>query len=106
MHDTSKIVSDIKIACYGLAFKSNIDDLRESPALLIAEKVINMHPGPIMLIEPNINQLPDSFDDLLLVDFDLACSEADIHVLLVDHNEFIGRRPNIGKIIDTRGAWK
>jgi UDP-N-acetyl-D-mannosaminuronic acid dehydrogenase len=104
--DSSKTVSSLKIACYGLAFKPNIDDLRESPALSIAEQVINMHPGSVMLVEPNIYELPKGFDDLLLVDLDLAYSEADIHVLLVDHNEFIGRRPNTGKIIDTRGIWK
>jgi UDP-N-acetyl-D-mannosaminuronic acid dehydrogenase len=104
--DPSKSVCDLKIACYGLAFKSNIDDLRESPALLVANKVIDMHAGMVMLVEPNICQLPQSYHGKLLVDFDVASSSADIHVLLVDHDGFKGNVPSSGQIIDTRGIWK
>jgi UDP-N-acetyl-D-mannosaminuronic acid dehydrogenase len=104
--DPEKSVSEIKIACYGLAFKPNIDDLRESPALSIADQVIDMHSGVVMLVEPNISKLTENYNNRLLVDFDVASCEADIHVLLVDHNEFNGRRPIAGQIIDTRGIWK
>lgn len=101
-----KSENQIKISCYGLAFKANIDDLRESPALSIAIEVINMHSGLVMLVEPNIDQLPEGLDDSGLVDFKLACSNSDIHVLLVDHDEFRDQKPNKGIIIDTRGIWK
>jgi UDP-N-acetyl-D-mannosaminuronic acid dehydrogenase len=104
--DSVKSVSDLKIACYGLTFKPNIDDLRESPALLIADRVIDIHSGTVMLVEPNIFQLPENYDATLLVDFDAAYSKADIHVLLVDHDEFKSRRPRVGQVIDTRGIWK
>jgi len=104
--NVEKSVSELKIACYGLAFKANIDDLRESPALLIADQVIEMHSGVVMLVEPNISELTGNYNDGLLVDFDIASCEADIHVLLVDHNEFKGRCPMAGDIIDTRGIWK
>lgn len=104
--DPSKSVCDLKIACYGLVFKPNIDDLRESPALLVANKVIDMHAGTVVLVEPNIRQLPQSMLGKLLVDFDVASSSADIHVLLVDHDEFKGSVPSFGQIIDTRGIWK
>jgi UDP-N-acetyl-D-mannosaminuronic acid dehydrogenase len=104
--DSEKSVSDLKIACYGLAFKPNIDDLRESPALSIADQVIDMHSGVVMLVEPNISKLTENYSDGLLVDFDVASCEADIHVLLVDHTEFKGRCPIAGQIIDTRGIWK
>jgi UDP-N-acetyl-D-mannosaminuronic acid dehydrogenase len=104
--DSEKTVSELKIACYGLAFKPNIDDLRESPALSIADQVIDMHSGVVMLVEPNISKLTENYNDDLLVDFDVASCEADIHVLLVDHTEFKGRRPIAGQIIDTRGIWK
>jgi UDP-N-acetyl-D-mannosaminuronic acid dehydrogenase len=103
--DSEKSVSKIKIACYGLAFKPNIDDLRESPALLIADQVIEMHSGVVMLVEPNISKLTENYSDGLLFDFDVASCEADIHVLLVDHTEFKGRCPIAGQIIDTRGIW-
>ena len=62
-----KSAQQVKIACYGLAFKADIDDLRESPALSIAERLGNEH-----------------------VDFDFAQDSADIHVLLVKHREFRG----------------
>lgn len=104
--DSKRSVSELKIACYGLAFKSNIDDLRESPALSIADQVIDMHSGVVMLVEPNISKMTENYNDGLLVDFDVASCEADIHVLLVDHTEFKDRRPISGQIIDTRGIWK
>jgi UDP-N-acetyl-D-mannosaminuronic acid dehydrogenase len=104
--DPEKSASEITIACYGLSFKPNIDDLRESPALSIADQVIDLHPGAVMLVEPNIRNLSEYYDDRLLVDFDVASCMADIHVLLVDHAEFKGRCPISGQIIDTRGIWK
>jgi len=105
LNSPSKSSSDISIACYGLAFKPNIDDLRESPALLIAKKIIEMHSGTVLLVEPNITSLSTDFKDYELSNFDEARREADIHLLLVDHNEFKDRRPSCGEIIDTRGIW-
>ena len=105
LNSPSKSSSDISIACYGLAFKPNIDDLRESPALLIAKKIIEMHSGTVLLVEPNITSLSTDFKDYELSDFDEARREADIHLLLVDHNAFKDRRPSCGEIIDTRGIW-
>ena len=104
--DSGKTVSELKIACYGLAFKPNIDDLRESPALSIAHQVIEMHSGLVMLVEPNIHELPDNLNGASLVQFDVALSTADVHVLLVDHDEFKVRSPDTGDVIDTRGIWK
>lgn len=103
--NSTKSASELKIACYGLSFKPNIDDMRESPALLVANKVIDMHPGVVMLVDPNVNKLTEHYDDKLLVDFDIASREADIHVLLVDHTEFKDRCPIDGQIIDTKGIW-
>lgn len=101
----SKTVHDVTIACYGLAFKPNIDDLRESPALLIAEQVIAFHSGPVILVEPNIELLPVKFRPDALVDLKQALKEADIHLLLVDHNVFKQHKPQQGKIVDTKGIW-
>ena len=98
-------MEDIKIACYGLAFKPNIDDLRQSPALLIADQVTEFHPGVTMFVEPNVSKLTGKREARLLVDFEYASRSADIHVLLVDHTEFKNRRPTSGAIIDTRGIW-
>ena len=79
-----------KIALLGLAFKPNIDDLRESPAVDIAQKVLDANLGEVMAVEPNIEQLPKRFDEtaLQLVQLQDAAEAADIIVLLVDHKEF------------------
>ena len=80
-------INNIKpiIALMGLAFKPNIDDLRESPAIYIAEKVINnFGQNNCVVVEPNI----DSHDVFDLFDIEDAISKADIVVYLVAHKEF------------------
>lgn len=106
MKDTIRKASDIVIACYGLAFKPDIDDLRESPALNIAKELINIHPGRVLLIEPNIGSETNKISQEHLVNFDHALKHADIHVLLVDHKEFKENKPQTGVIVDTKGVWK
>ncbi|HIF9202275.1 TPA: UDP-N-acetyl-D-mannosamine dehydrogenase [Photobacterium damselae] len=98
-----KTARDITIACYGLAFKANIDDLRESPAMLITKKIAEMHVGRVIAIEPNINEIPKKLIGVELVDIELALVEADIQVMLVDHKEFKDVSVNSGIIIDTKG---
>lgn len=94
----------VRVACYGLAFKPDIDDLRESPALHIAQALERRFGDRLMLVEPNIEQLPKAFTDARLVDFDAAAT-ADIHVMLVDHREFKARERPQGLVVDTRGVW-
>ena len=102
--------SEIKIACFGLAFKPNIDDLRESPALHIAMLLSSMKFNEVILVEPNISQLPKEFDGTRtkLTSVDKSLKIADIVVLLVDHKEFFDIDLSLlsGKqIVDTRGIW-
>lgn len=59
--DTNKRASEVKIACFGLAFKPNIDDLRESPAMGIAQNIAQWHKGEVLVVEPNIHQLPKNW---------------------------------------------
>lgn len=102
-----KTVKDITIACYGLAFKPNIDDLRESPALKIAEEISTTHGGLTLVVEPNIEELPERLQGKLnLVAKEEADAKADVAILLVDHNQFKGQRPEqVSTVIDTRGIW-
>ena len=97
---------DVGIACYGLAFKADIDDLRESPAVEILEALCSSHGGPLMAVEPNIAELPESLQRARLVDFETARRDADLHVLLVDHREFRGTPRPAGEVVDTRGVWR
>ena len=104
--DTSKL----SIACLGLAFKPDIDDLRESPALSIARKIGAIGFSSIFLVEPNINRIPSGFDsdNIELIGLERAIKSADIIVLLVDHASFKSMDLSLlsGKqVIDTRGIW-
>jgi len=101
----SKTVRDITIACYGLAFKPDIDDLRESPSMHIALQISNFHAGKVVFVEPNIEELPAKIADKVLVEYSQAFSSADIHLLLVDHKQFKVNKPNSGYVVDTKGVW-
>lgn len=103
--NSDKTVKDITIACYGLAFKPNIDDLRESPAMYITKKIAEIHSGQVVAVEPHIESLPEDVINIKLLDFYQASRDADIHVLLVDHDEF--KKVNILDefIVDTKGIW-
>ncbi|MDD0977167.1 UDP-N-acetyl-D-mannosamine dehydrogenase [Pseudomonas fontis] len=80
--------TEVKIACYGLAFKADIDDLRESPAMSIAERLGIELGCSLQLVEPNIQTLPTHLAQHQHVDFECAQDDADIHLLLVKHREF------------------
>lgn len=100
------------IACFGLAFKANIDDLRESPALDIVVELAERQAGRLLVVEPNISTLPpalEKIDNVELVSLDEALGHADIIVGLVDHNEFLKiPRESMSEsmLLDTRGMWR
>lgn len=85
-----KDISHPKIACLGLAFKPDIDDLRESPALDIVVRLAN-EKYQILAVEPNIEELPLRLQDknVSLVCLNQALEEADVVVILVKHKEFV-----------------
>lgn len=98
-----------KIMCFGLAFKANIDDLRESPAVEIAKQLSELYPDSVYAVEPNIEILPDSLSSKIhLISQEQAICEADIVLLLVDHIEFMKidkSKLDRALVIDTKGIW-
>lgn len=99
------------IACFGLAFKPDIDDLRESPAVEIVHKLAEAGTGKILAVEPHITRLDEELTELgvELVNERTALQQADIVVLLVNHRVFRTLSPhNLAEkvVVDTRGMLK
>ena len=98
------------IACLGLAFKPDIDDLRESPALDITHNLASMNIGEILAVEPNIHQLPEKLakKGVELVSLTAALERANVLLVLVDHKPFKAlsiNDVNTKVVVDTRGLF-
>jgi len=100
-----------KIACLGLAFKADIDDLRESPAVAIVKKIIEERLGEVLIVEPHINALPQklTMEQAHLVSLEQAMETANIVLTLTDHTIFKQMKTEKLKekmVIDVRGIWR
>ena len=87
-HNENIAIQDVTVACYGITFKADIDDLRESPSLRIVEQLDRELQCNKVICEPNINKLPDSISHLSLVSPESALELADVVLILVDHFQF------------------
>ena len=112
VHEAMKKFENPTIACLGLAFKPDIDDLRESPAMKIVEVLANECQANLLVVEPNITKLPRrllKYDNISFMDTITAIRRSEIVLLLVDHKEFKMLAHDIFEkkdIIDTRGILK
>ena len=110
MTHPGKTIGEVTLACLGLAFKPDIDDLRESPSADIALAVAKIHPGTVYAVEPNISALPAEWKTrLVLKSTDEALAQADVVVLLVDHKAFKAITPQslAHKVcVDCKGLFK
>lgn len=89
MEHPDKTAKDVTVACYGLAFKPDIDDLRESPALEIVQKLAAIHPGEILAVEPHVEITPPFLHKhVQLVQINEAITRAQVAVILVGHKAF------------------
>ncbi len=102
MNKNLKHVENIGVACLGITFKPDIDDLRESPSLEIASEIQKIHNGSIFVVEPNIKKLPKSLESKSkLIDLGTAIKKSHIVIALVAHKDFekIFQNELEGKII-------
>jgi UDP-N-acetyl-D-mannosaminuronic acid dehydrogenase len=106
--DNQKTMADVTVACLGLAFKPDIDDLRESPALNIATRLSHLGCS-VSAVEPNIEALPESLDIpnlKLSPSLEEGIANADVVCVLVNHKGFISARAeiqNCPQIVDAVG---
>ena len=101
---------EARVACLGLAFKPNIDDFRESPAVEVAAALARRFGTQIEIVEPYARGLPMEFagTGAQLIDLDSALAGCDLLIVLVDHDLFksIPIEERGDKIVyDTRGLW-
>ena len=100
-----------KIACLGLAYKPNVDDLRESPALEIVSDIAKAHGQKLYVCEPHIKELPEKLSQFANIEFTdalTAINEADIIATLVNHRTFsyVDKHALDSKIVlDFCGVW-
>ncbi|MGB9586611.1 MAG: UDP-N-acetyl-D-mannosamine dehydrogenase [Armatimonadota bacterium] len=97
-----------RVACLGAAYKANVGDVRESPAIEIIKKLIGKG-YEVSVVDPHVTEL----GDIQLVSLEEALQTAECVVLLVDHSEFVSvnyheliERLGTSRVIDTRGMWR
>lgn len=105
--DPSRAMADVKVACLGLAFKPDIDDLRESPALAITADLGKLG-CQVLAVEPHVAELPRSLGDgsVVLADLEDALAAADVACVLVKHSAFANLKDTLPeglKLIDVVG---
>ena len=100
------------VACLGLSYKADIDDLRESPSVVATKALAELSEGRVIVVEPHTTELPailSKLENVELCDLDTAMAQADIVMLLTDHRIFkeLDTSRLAGKCVyDTRGIWR
>ena len=91
----------LKIGIFGLTFKPDIDDIRQSPAMEIAQKIHETYGSDSYMVEPNLSNLKQ----FKLTDYNIAYKESDIVIFLVNHSKFKSINIDLSnrKIIDFCG---
>ncbi|ODU66947.1 MAG: UDP-N-acetyl-D-mannosaminuronic acid dehydrogenase [Rhodanobacter sp. SCN 65-17] len=101
---------DVRIACFGLTYKPDVDDFRESPALQIAKEMAYRYPGQVVCVDPFQAALPhsgESSEGIVFGDMNEVMQSADLVVMLVGHSQFRALAQPMDKaVVDTIGFWR
>lgn len=110
--DALEEVGGDNVSLFGLAFKPDVDDLRESPSVAVVAELARQLPNATLkVVEPYVQDLPEELStqpNVELVAQDEALVSGDVLVMLVDHRDFQDVDPELlraKKIVDTRGRW-
>ncbi|MEM1297698.1 MAG: UDP-N-acetyl-D-mannosamine dehydrogenase [Pseudomonadota bacterium] len=76
------------IACLGLAYKPDVDDLRESPSVEVVSEILARGLGQVLVVEPYVSELPESLAGARLADFAVTLEQASVVVFLTGHSAF------------------
>ncbi len=108
--EAAEKLKDPVILCLGLAFKADVDDMRESPSVIVTKKIAEAGIGTVLAADPYAEVLPKELQNsqVTLIDTETGLQKADILVLLTDHKSFKNIPREIlmkNIVIDTRGVW-
>ncbi|MGI9590729.1 MAG: UDP-N-acetyl-D-mannosamine dehydrogenase [Myxococcota bacterium] len=111
IREASKRFDAPVIACLGLAYKANVGDCRESPAVKVVQHLAEQGHRGLLAVEPHLESLPAELAgrDVSLVDLQTALERADVVALLVEHNVFRGVNRDLLRdieIVDVLGVWR
>ena len=96
-----------RIACFGLTFKPDVDDFRQSPAIVVVEMLAAEGLGEILVVDPYLTKMPSELEGKVVpVSLDEAFQTADVSVILVDHAEFKGDFRPSGVVVDCKGLMR
>lgn len=109
--DAASRRADPTIACLGLTYKANVEDMRESAAVRVVEGLAKRNAGHLLVVEPHAHELPPALlgFDVRLVELEEALESADVVALLVDHNVFRAVNRDLlqdRELIDLHGIWR
>lgn len=96
------------LTCLGLAYKPNVGDLRESPAVEIVRRLASESDARVVVVEPHVDALPVELEGLVTLERSIPQEPSQVALLLVRHSEFDDVDPStIGHVLfDTVGAWR